>query len=69
MDDAIGGRSQVDGVMPVKQTEHGLQQMITILALADDVQKQVDLGRCRESLKPVASIVQHCWSPIDQPPA
>lgn len=41
----VWARFDVQGVAPVQQQEHRLQQVVAVCAAANDVQKQVDLGR------------------------
>jgi len=44
-DAAILAKLAAYGIAYIQKSKHGLQQMVTIRASADDMQKQVDLGR------------------------
>ena len=53
---AIRTRTNPDRVAPVQKLENRLQQVIAVGATADDVQKQIQLGRSGP-LRPIAPIV------------
>ena len=43
---AVGAQLEVQRVRPVDEHEDRLQQVIAVRPLADDVQEEVELGRC-----------------------
>ena len=51
LDVAIAPRVDVQGVRPVDQHEHGLQQVVAVGSTSDNVQKQIQLGRCQQVMK------------------
>ena len=47
-DDTIRSELEVQRVAPVNQHEYGLQQVVAVGTATGDVQKQVQLGGCRD---------------------
>ncbi|KGI77184.1 hypothetical protein LF63_0111260 [Oleiagrimonas soli] len=54
----VVAQTHMQVVAPVQQTEHGLQQVIAVLATTDDAQKQIELGRRRPDAPRVHGVDQ-----------